>query len=97
MKISSIDFENELVECIRSNQMDKILNRYTNTDSIEIENIQLLENKKSVQLELYYTIRKLCNEGKKVAVTSDKSLKDISLEKNLKDLLESSDVCFKVK
>jgi chromosomal replication initiator protein len=72
--ITSEEFMNNLVSCIKTNTTEKFRDRFRhNIDVLLIDDIQFLIGKKGIQNELFHTFNSLYDAGKQIAFCSDRN------------------------
>jgi chromosomal replication initiator protein len=89
--ITGEKFTNELIISIQRNETLKFRQNYRNLDLFIFDDISFLDNKKSCQEELCYTLESLLASGAKFITSSSKQLKDFrNLNSKLKSFLQTS-------
>lgn len=87
--VSSEMFTNELIRSIRENKTASFREKYRNIDVLMIDDIQFIENKDSVQEEIFHTFNALYDSHKQIILTSDRPPKDIAtIEERLRSRFE---------
>ncbi len=77
-------FLNDLVNSIRTQQMDRFRTRYRDVDLLLLDDIQFLGGRERTQEEFFFTFTELFEQGKRVVLTSDCPPKNIQgLEQRL--------------
>jgi chromosomal replication initiator protein len=72
--LTAEDFMNEMMDAIRSQNMDNFRERFRKTvDILLIDDVQFLIGKNNVQNELFHSFNSLFNAGKQVIVCSDRT------------------------
>jgi chromosomal replication initiator protein len=87
--LSLENFTNEMVEAIRTEEMNQFRQKYRNVDVLLIDDIHFIGGKKRTQEEFFYTFNALYEADKQIVMTSDKVPKQISdLEERLRSRFE---------
>jgi chromosomal replication initiator protein len=84
--ISSENFINEFVECIKENRMQPFRNKYRFIDVLLIDDIQFLQDKSGIQNELFYIFNALYDSKKQLVFTCDRPVSEL---KQFSDRLRS--------
>ena len=75
----------EFIESISKHKQLEFKNKYRTTHILLVDDIQFLSGKDVLQEEFFHTLNSLCENGKQVVVTSDRSPNEIKgLKKRLK-------------
>jgi chromosomal replication initiator protein len=74
---SSERFTNEVVNCIRTDRMPLLHQRYRTADVLLIDDIQLLGNKERTQEEFFHTFNELHDHQRQLVISSDSPPKEI--------------------
>lgn len=84
--LSAEQFVNELIEALKTQQMNKFRNKYRNScDLILIDDIQFLAGKEHSEEEFFHTFNALHGSRRQIVVTSDRPPKEIEkLEERVK-------------
>jgi len=70
--VTSEDFLNEYVECVRENKMNLFKNKFRRVDTLLIDDIQFFADKPGVQDELFHTFNTMLNAKNQVVFTCDR-------------------------
>lgn len=82
--VTSEQFLNDYISKIQSNTMTKFREKYRNCDLLLIDDVQFFAGKQAVQEEFFHTFNDLYTRNKKIVLTSDKNIKQITgLEERL--------------
>lgn len=77
--VTSEDFTNEVIDCIRNGNMEKVRKKYRNIDVLLVDDIQFIIGKDSTQEEFFHTFNSLHSSGKQIIISSDKPPKDMEI------------------
>lgn len=89
--VNAEKFTNELIISIQRNETYKFRQNYRNLDVLIFDELGFLDNKKSCQDELCYTLESILNNGGRFIASSSKTLtKFKNLNPKLKSLLQGS-------
>ncbi|MDD3049635.1 MAG: chromosomal replication initiator protein DnaA [Candidatus Cloacimonetes bacterium] len=78
------EFTNEMIESLRSNNMQNFRNKYRNIDLLMIDDVHFLSKKEGTQEEFFHTFNALYENRKQIVITSDRPPKEIrDLEQRL--------------
>lgn len=75
--ISSENFMNEMIYCLRHNKMWEFRQKYRFCDVLMIDDVQFIANKKATQEEFFHTFNTLYAAKKQIVITSDLFPQDI--------------------
>ncbi len=75
--ISSENFMNEMIHCLRHNKMWDFRQKYRFCDVLMIDDVQFIANKKTTQEEFFHTFNTLYAAKKQIVLTSDLFPQDI--------------------
>ncbi len=73
------NFVNEVVQGIRSKNMDFIRKKFRRVDALLIDDIQFIANKERSEEEFFHTFNALFEEGKQLIISSDRPPQELSL------------------
>ena len=73
------NFVNEVVQGIRSKNMEFIRKKYRRVDALIIDDIQFIANKDRSEEEFFHTFNALFEEGKQLIISSDRPPQELSL------------------
>lgn len=89
--VNAEKFTNELIISIQRNETYKFRQNYRNLDVLIFDELSFLENKKSCQDELCYTLESILNNGGRFIASSTKKLTEFkTLNPKLKSILQGS-------
>jgi chromosomal replication initiator protein len=87
--ISSEEFVNEFINCIKTNTMPSFKIKYRDVDVLLIDDIQFIEKKEQTQEEFFHTFNALHMNKKQIIISSDRPPKDLTtLEDRLRSRFE---------
>jgi chromosomal replication initiator protein len=86
--VTSEIFVNEMVRCLRGNQMENFRSAFRDVDVLLVDDIQFLEGKERMQEEFYHTFNSLFEHSKQIVATSDSHPKDIQVGDKLRSRFE---------
>ncbi len=87
--LSSEEFTNELINCLKYEKMEEFRNKFRRMDILLIDDIQFIAGKERTQAEFFHTFNSLYEARKQIVVTSDKFPKDIpNFEERLRSRFE---------
>jgi chromosomal replication initiator protein len=86
--VTSEIFLNEMVRCLRDNQMENFRSAFRDVDVLLVDDIQFLEGKERMQEEFYHTFNSLFEHSKQIVATSDSHPKDIQVGDKLRSRFE---------
>jgi chromosomal replication initiator protein len=75
--LTTEQFVNELINCIRRKQMDLFRNTFRGVDVLLLDDIQFIAGKERTQEEFFHTFNTLQSTGRQVVFTSDARPSDI--------------------
>ena len=73
------NFTNEVIEGIKSRNMNRFRNKYRKVDVFIIDDVQFIANKDTCQEELFHTFNTIYESGKQVIISSDKPPHELGL------------------
>lgn len=76
--LSSESFTNELIQSIRSDNMNNFREKYRHVDLLMIDDVQFLAGKEATQEEFFHTFNTLRENGKQVVLTADRPPSSLS-------------------
>jgi chromosomal replication initiator protein len=87
--VSSEQFMNEMISCIRYDRMAQFRQKYRNVDILMVDDIQFLSDKERTQEEFFHTFNALYDSRKQLVFSSDRYPKEIpNLEERLRSRFE---------
>lgn len=88
--VSSEVFVNELINSLRSNNMQQFKSKFRSLDVLIIDDIQFIIGKERTQEEFFHTFNELHQRSKQIVITSDKTPQElIGLEERLRTRFSS--------
>lgn len=89
--LSAEKFTNSLIASIQRNRTQEFRDKNRNLDLLLVDDFEFIDNKKTCQEELVYTIQSITDNGGKVVIASNKGINDFKLLNNkLKSFLQGS-------
>lgn len=73
------NFTNEVVEGIKSRNMEKFRNKYRKIDIFIIDDIQFIANKDRTEEEFFHTFNAIYESGKQIVISSDRPPHELNL------------------
>ncbi len=88
--VSSEVFVNELIDSLRTKNMQQFKNKFRSIDLLIIDDVQFISGKERTQEEFFHTFNDLHQRSKQIVITSDRIPKDLTgLEERLKTRFSS--------
>ena len=84
--ISSENFLNDFIDCIRRKRVDDFKHRYRSVDILLLDDVQFFEGKEQILEEFFHTFNSLYESGKQMVISSDRHPRNLS---SLEDRLRS--------
>jgi len=79
MYTTTENFVNEVIQGIRSKNMEFIRKKYRRIDALLIDDIQFIANKERSEEEFFHTFNALFEEGKQLIISSDRPPQELTL------------------
>jgi len=87
--ITSENFLNDFIECIRRKRVDDFKYRYRSVDVLLLDDVQFFERKEQILEEFFHTFNNLYESGKQMVISSDRHPRNLStLEDRLRSRFE---------
>ncbi len=84
--LSSENFLNDFIDCIRRKRPDDFKHRYRGVDLLLLDDVQFFEGKEQILEEFFHTFNSLYESGKQMVISSDRHPRNLS---SLEDRLRS--------
>jgi chromosomal replication initiator protein len=84
--VSSENFLNDFIDCIRRKRPDDFKQRYRSADILLLDDVQFFEGKEQILEEFFHTFNSLYESGKQMVISSDRHPRNLS---SLEDRLRS--------
>jgi chromosomal replication initiator protein len=84
--LSSENFLNDFIDCIRRKRPDDFKQRYRGVDLLLLDDVQFFEGKEQILEEFFHTFNSLYESGKQMVISSDRHPRNLS---SLEDRLRS--------
>ncbi len=84
--VSSENFLNDFIDCIRRKRPDDFKHRYRSADILLLDDVQFFEGKEQILEEFFHTFNSLYESGKQMVISSDRHPRNLS---SLEDRLRS--------
>ena len=75
--VSSEKFTNQIIQSIKNNAINDLVNFYQLVDVLIVDDIQFLENKQKTQEIFFHIFNQLHQSGRQIVLTSDRPPKDL--------------------
>ncbi len=87
--VSSENFLNDFIDCIRRKRPDDFKQRYRGVDLLLLDDVQFFEGKEQILEEFFHTFNSLYESGKQMVISSDRHPRNLSsLENRLRSRFE---------
>ncbi len=87
--VTSENFLNDFIECIRRKRVDDFKQRYRSVDVLLLDDVQFFEGKEQILEEFFHTFNNLYESGKQMVISSDRPPRHLStLEDRLRSRFE---------
>jgi chromosomal replication initiator protein len=87
--VSSENFLNDFIDCIRRKRPDDFKHRYRGVDLLLLDDVQFFEGKEQILEEFFHTFNSLYESGKQMVISSDRHPRNLSsLESRLRSRFE---------
>lgn len=87
--VTSENFLNDFIECIRRKRVDDFKQRYRSVDVLLLDDVQFFEGKEQILEEFFHTFNDLHESGKQMVISSDRHPRNLStLEDRLRSRFE---------
>lgn len=84
--VTSENFLNDFIECIRRRRVDDFKQRFRSVDVLLLDDVQFFEGKEQILEEFFHTFNDLHESGKQMVISSDRHPRNLS---SLEDRLRS--------
>jgi chromosomal replication initiator protein len=87
--VTSENFLNDFIECIRRRRVDDFKQRFRSVDVLLLDDVQFFEGKEQILEEFFHTFNDLHESGKQMVISSDRHPRNLaSLEDRLRSRFE---------
>jgi len=87
--VTSENFLNDFIECIRRKRVDDFKQRYRSVDVLLLDDVQFFEGKEQILEEFFHTFNDLHDAGKQMVISSDRHPRNLAtLEDRLRSRFE---------
>lgn len=76
--VTSENFLNDFIECIRRKRVDDFKHRYRSVDVLLLDDVQFFERKEQILEEFFHTFNNLYESGKQMVISSDRHPRNLS-------------------